>query len=140
MTNVVSGSEWLVRVVVVEENVLDSCFSVGLAEDEYGEGRYLTFQCGLESPGAQERTLGLDSYCIINETGGVYYGGVEKVSLSANMIFFRFTPEAVEKLDLPTGEINLHIAPGSDVENLRGGLRRVLTYGNPEKVPSVLQL
>ncbi|MFE4817503.1 Imm10 family immunity protein [Streptomyces sp. NPDC056704] len=136
----VRDSEWLVRVVVVEENVLDSCFTVGLAEDEYGEGRYLTFQCGLEGPGDQERTLGLDSYCIINETGGVYYGGVENVSLSANRIFFRFTPEAVEKLDLPAGEINLYIASEPDVESLRGGLRRVLTYGNPEKVPSELQL
>ncbi|MFF0034600.1 Imm10 family immunity protein [Streptomyces mirabilis] len=136
----VSGSEWLVRVVVIEEKVLDSCFTVGLAEDEYGEGRYLAFQCGLEGPGEQERTLGLDSYCVINETGGVYYGGVENVCLSANRILFRFASEAVEKLDLPTGEINLHIAPESDVESLRGGLRRVLTYGNPEKLPSVLQL
>jgi hypothetical protein len=136
----VRDSEWLVRVVVVEENVLDSCFTVGLAEGEYGEGRYLTFQCGLEDPGEQERILGLDSYCIINEAGVVYYGGVESVSLSANRIFFRFTPEAVGKLDLPTGEINLYIAPEPDVESLRGGLRRVLTYGNPEKGPSELQL
>ncbi|MCX4905277.1 Imm10 family immunity protein [Streptomyces sp. NBC_00878] len=126
--------------MVVEENVPDSCFTVGLAEDEYGEGRYLTFQCGLEEPGDQERTLGLDSYCILNETGGVDYGGVKEVSLVADKISFRFRPEAVEALELPSGEIALDVAPGCDIETLRFGLRRVLNYGNPEKFPVVLHL
>ncbi|PIB05723.1 MULTISPECIES: Imm10 family immunity protein [Streptomyces] len=140
MSNAVNRPEWLVRVVAVQENVPDSCFIVGIAEDEYGEGRYLTLQSGLEEPGEQERRLGLDSYCVVNETGGVHYGGIESVALSADQISFRFTSEAVGALSLPDQEMTLDIAPGSDVQNLRDGLRRVLTYGNPDKFPAELHI
>ncbi|MFJ8532062.1 Imm10 family immunity protein [Streptomyces sp. NPDC093591] len=130
-----SRLDWLVRVVTSEENVPDSCFIVGLAEDRYGESGHFIFQAGLEAPDEQSRRLGLDSYCILNETGGVHYGGLEKVSLSSQGISFQFNSEAVEELDLPASEIELNIAPEVDLERMRAGLRRVLTYGNPEKVP-----
>ncbi|WP_432198783.1 hypothetical protein [Streptomyces sp. bgisy027] len=60
---------WLVRVVTAEENVPDSCFVVGLAEDQYGESGHFIFQAGLAEPDEQSRRLGLDSYCVLNETG-----------------------------------------------------------------------
>lgn len=138
MSSAVNRPEWLVGVVVVQENVPESCFLVGIAEDEYGDGHYLTFQSGLEEPGEQERELGLDSYCIVNETGGVHYGGLESVSLSTGQISFRFSSEAVEALSLPGQEITLSVASGSDLQSLRDGLRRVLSYGNPEKFPTEL--
>ncbi|MEU9368331.1 Imm10 family immunity protein [Streptomyces avermitilis] len=124
----------------MQENVPDSCFIVGLAEDEYGEGRYLTFQCGLEAPGVQERRLGLDGYCISNETGGVHYGGIESVVLSAGEISFRFSSEVIRELSLSAQEVILEITSDVDVESLRDGLRRILTYGNLKNLPGVLQL
>ncbi|MGP4083860.1 Imm10 family immunity protein [Streptomyces sp. KR55] len=135
-----SRLDWLVRVVTAEENVPDSCFIVGIAEDQYGESGHFIFQAGLTAPDEQSRRLELDSYCILNETGGVHYGGLKKVSLSPSRISFQFNPEAVAELDLPAPEIELDIAPEADLEQLRAGLRRVLTYGNPEKVPEISEL
>lgn len=135
-----SRLDWPVRVVTAEENVPDSCFIVGIAGDEYGETGHFIFQSGLDAPDDQSRRLGLDSYCILNETGGVVYGGVESVSLSQDTLRFRFSTEVVTELGLPVQEIELDIAPGVNQEILREGLRRVLTYGDPEKVPTVLAL
>ncbi len=135
-----SHLDWLVRVVTAEENIPDSCFVVGIAEDPYGESGHFIFQAGLTDPDGHSRRLGLDSYCILNEAGGVHYGGLKKVSLSSSRIEFQFNSEAVAVLNLPASEIELDIAPEADVERLRAGLRRVLTYGNAANIPEISEL
>ncbi|BBC29385.1 hypothetical protein SGFS_006790 [Streptomyces graminofaciens] len=131
---------WVVRKISIEENLPDSVFTVGLAEDEAGQGCYLVFQCGLEEPSEQNRRLGLDSYCILNESGGVDYGGVEEVSISQNRLTLRFREEAIEELELPNENIVLAFHSGSDMAGLRIGLGRILSYGDPEKFPRVMNL
>ncbi|MEU9737519.1 Imm10 family immunity protein [Streptomyces sp. NPDC048002] len=123
--------------MTAEENLPDSCFIVGLAEDQSGESGHLIFQAALTPPDEQSRQLELDSYCILNETGGVHYGGLTRVSISSREIRFRFTPEAVGELELPAAEIELDIDPEVDFERLRVALCKVLTYGNPAKVPEI---
>ncbi|WP_020116547.1 Imm10 family immunity protein [Streptomyces canus] len=134
----VSSPTWVARVAAVDENVLDSALVVGLAEDDSGEGRQLVFQCSLQEPDEQEQRLGQDSYCVLNETGGIAYGGVEVVTFSPARVSFRFSLAAVEKLSLSSQDLIVGIAPEAQVENFRTELRRVLTYGNPQKVPSLL--
>jgi hypothetical protein len=130
-----SRLSWPIRVVTAEENLPDSCFILGIAADEYGEEGHLIFQCGLSAPDDQARRLELDSYCILNEEGGVYYGGLENVSLSADEISLRFSVEAASELELPAQDIEIEIVESVDMPTLRDGLRRVLTYGNRDKIP-----
>ncbi|MFJ6988553.1 MULTISPECIES: Imm10 family immunity protein [unclassified Streptomyces] len=132
-----SRLDWQVKVVTAEENIPDSCFIVGLAGDQYGDTGHFIFQAALSEPDEQSRRLGLDSYCVLNEAGGVHFGGIEKVSLAGRRISFTFDPEAVEELELPASEIELDIAPDVDMERLRYGLRRVLNYGNQQKIPEI---
>ncbi|KUN05544.1 hypothetical protein AQI96_35170 [Streptomyces canus] len=118
--------------------MLDSALVVGLAEDESGEGRQLVLQCSLREPDDQDQRLGQDTYCVLNETGGIVYGGIEAVTFSPAGISFRFSLAAAEKLALPLPEVIVGIAPEVQVEPFRKELRRVLTYGDPQKVPSLL--
>ncbi|MFF3489381.1 Imm10 family immunity protein [Streptomyces sp. NPDC002701] len=135
-----SRLDWPIRVVTADENLSDSCFVLGVASDEYGEGGNFIFQCGLSAPDEQARRLELDSYCVLSQEGGVQYGGVESISLSAGVLSFRFSVEAVAELDIPTQNIEIEIAQGVDIEVLRNGLRRVFTYGNPEKIPQMTNI
>ncbi|SEE49693.1 hypothetical protein SAMN05216483_6408 [Streptomyces sp. 2131.1] len=76
-----------------------------------------------------------DSYCVVNEADGVHYGGVEEVAITGNVLQLRFNDEAVEELELPSNLVPLSIGPNIDAEVLRAGLRRVFSYGNPQRVP-----
>src|SRR5205823_2351225 len=78
--------------IVVEENEPDECFTVGMAEGE--EGRQLIIQTALYEPDDQDRQLGLDSYCVIDENGATYYGGIEEALLTGTTLTLTFTEEA----------------------------------------------
>ncbi|WP_319171414.1 Imm10 family immunity protein [Streptomyces sp. ME08-AFT2] len=118
----------------------ESAFLVGLAENEFGDGSNITLQSGLEEPDSQQRKHGLDTYCILNETGEMQYGGLEAVRLMENCLVLKFSFDAAQTLSLPGRELILGIAPEVDVDALRSGLRRALTWGDPERVPQVLEL
>ncbi|MGY5129089.1 hypothetical protein [Streptomyces nigrescens] len=57
--------------IVVEENEPDECFTVGMAEGE--EGRQLIIQTALYEPDDQGQQLGLDTYCVMDESGATHY-------------------------------------------------------------------
>ncbi|MEU8747933.1 Imm10 family immunity protein [Streptomyces parvulus] len=115
------------------------CYTVGMAENEDGDGSYLTIQCGVNDPDAQQRRLGWDTYCVMNETGGVIYGGIESASVTGRKVVLRFTDEAAAELTIARDcEYELHA--DVDVEKLRVGLRHVLTYGDAAKIPPVLEV
>ncbi|MGW1616512.1 Imm10 family immunity protein [Streptomyces sp. NPDC002285] len=131
---------WIVKFVGIHEMEPDSTFLVGLAEDEYGDGSNIVFQCGLKDPDNQQRQHGVDTCCILGESGGVQYGGLNSVKLSGRRIEFHFNSDAARELSLPGQEMILGIAPEVDVTALRNGLRTALTWGDPQKIPGVLDL
>ncbi|GAA0304617.1 Imm10 family immunity protein [Streptomyces turgidiscabies] len=134
-----NSPEWAIRVITAEENLADSCFVVGIAEDSNGEGSYFIFQCGLRGPSEQNRALGLDSYCILDQAGGVHFGGMEEVRMDPGKgLYLRFNEAAAESLDLVSNEILLGFSSNVDVELLGSSLRRVFFYGNPENFPQVV--
>ncbi|MFB7091099.1 Imm10 family immunity protein [Streptomyces sp. NPDC056296] len=133
-----SSVQWVVRVTVVTKD--EDCYTVGMAEDDEGEGSYLTIQSGVNDPDAQQRQLGWDTYCVMNETGAVCYGGIERASVTNQKIFFRFSPEAAVELSLADEDLELELHADADVEALRSGLRTVLTYGDSRKRPTVLDV
>ena len=125
-----------VALVTVEEN--QDAFTVGLAEDETGEGAYLILQCALTPPNANETATGLDTYCLLDENGAVQYGGVTHATLNDTTLTLTLTDEAAEELDVEnnTGTITLTV-PQQDTARLAEGLHRIFTYGNPDKQPQL---
>ena len=127
---------WTIEYLESGESVPGGPFTVFISEGEE-DGRSLDLQCVPDEPDEQSVRLELDSYCVVSEGGGVHYGGLEAVALRPDRLLLRFTDEAVGELELPSQEVVLGIAPGIGVEELRAGLRKVLSYGNPEKVPTM---
>ncbi len=129
------ASYWTIRHLESGESVPGHVFSVFIAEGDSEDARYFDLQCMLEEPRQQDRDLEFDSYCIVSESGGVDYGGLEEAALFPHRLILRFRSDSVEELELPSENITLAIAPGVDIGELRTGLRKVLVYGNPSKVP-----
>ncbi|MFB7113067.1 hypothetical protein [Streptomyces sp. NPDC056190] len=129
---------WEITTLVLEEEVPGVTFSVfiGDGDDAVANGYYFDLQRFLnEQPDEQNVRNGTDSYCAVNESGGVHYGGLNSVSLLPDLLTLRFNDEAAEVLALPSNIIPLGIASGIDLNKLRVGLQCVLTYGNPQKFP-----
>ncbi|MHA5048798.1 hypothetical protein [Streptomyces sp. SD15] len=129
---------WEIAALVVGEEVPGVTFSVfiGDGDDAAANGYYFDLQRFLdEQPDEQNVRNGTDSYCVVNESGGVHYGGLKGVSLLPGLLTLSFDDEAVKVLSLPSNLIPLGIASKADFNELRAGLHRVLTYGNPQKLP-----
>jgi hypothetical protein len=129
---------WEIATLVVGEEVPGVTFSVfiGDGEDAAENGYYFDLQRFLsEQPDEQNVRNGTDTYCVMNESGGVHYGGLKGVSLLPGLLTLSFDDEAVKVLGLPSNVIPLEIASTVDLDEFRAGLHRVLTYGNPQKFP-----
>ncbi|MFF6787304.1 hypothetical protein [Streptomyces sp. NPDC012510] len=129
---------WEIAALVVGEEVPGVTFSVfiGDGDDAAANGYYFDLQRFLDDqPDEQNVRNETDSYCVVNESGGVHYGGLKGVSLLPGLLTLSFDDEAVKALSLPSNIIPLGIASGVDFNELRAGLHRVLTYGNPQKLP-----
>ena len=122
--------------VTVEETI--DAFTVGLAQHPSGEGGDLMLQCALTPPDDQDAATGMDTYCLMDEKGAVHYGGIQRAELTDTTLRFRFDQDAADELGIqnPERELALTIPPG-DTTGLRDGLRRVLTYGNPDRHPEL---
>jgi Immunity protein 10 len=117
-----------VRRVEVTEDTEDNLFFVGLSENHDNTGRMLIFQLGL-SFDDQDVALGMDTYCLTNALGASVYGGVMRCALVDDLLTLQLAPEAAELFnDLDTLLLRLEL-DGDSVEQLRQGLRRVLSVG-----------
>jgi len=73
-----------------------------LAEHEDGSGRRLELQRSLEVTD-EDRRLGMDTFCLVNETGSVHYGGVEEWSLIDSELRLKLTDEAAAAMHVDGG-------------------------------------
>ncbi|WP_189858071.1 Imm10 family immunity protein [Streptomyces poonensis] len=129
---------WAITALVAGEAVPGATFTVfvGDGEDAESNGYYFDFQRPLrEELDEQDVRNETDSYCVVNESGAVHYGGLEEVAVLPGLLYLRFDDEAVGVLNLPSDIVPLAIDPGIDVDEMRADLRKVLSYGNPAKVP-----
>ncbi|WP_189947318.1 Imm10 family immunity protein [Streptomyces roseolus] len=110
-------------------------FTVYISEGVGEDGQYFDLQRMLEEPGRQEIDLELDSYCVVTGEEVVDYGSLEEVELLPERLTLIFREESIDELELPSNVITLGIDSKIDVDSLREGLKKVLTYGNPVKVP-----
>lgn len=129
---------WEITKLTIGEEVPGVTFSVFIGDgvDAVENGYYFDLQRFVDDqPDEQNVRNCTDSYCVVNESGGVHYGGLKGVSLLSDLLTLSFNEEAVEVLGLPSSIVPLAIAPSVDLDGLRAGLQRVLTYGNPQKFP-----
>jgi hypothetical protein len=114
------------------------CMFISDGENAVQEGFYFEFRHFIDDQLKEQHVRnGSDSYCIVNESLGVHYGGLEKVFLMPDLLVLVFNDEAVEALQLPESVIPLGIAAGVDVDALRRGLQRILRYGDPQSFPEL---
>lgn len=127
--------EWTsVSYASVDED--EDAFVVSLEETE-DEGRALFIMSDLEEPGDEEIRTGMDTYCLVNQDDVTFYGGVERVALDDLHLEIDLTAAAAEALGLPQ-HLALGLAVDDEViEELRGGLDWVLTFGNPMHRPAL---
>ena len=130
-----------IHVVAVEENEPDDCLTVAAAEEEDGGGHQLIVQIPLHDPDDQERSLGLDTYCLMNADGATHYGGIREAALTDTVLNLTFTEEARQELGLPAEHLRLrlNVTPG-EVGQFATGLNRALHYGNPDHRPEQIDL
>lgn len=112
-----------------------------LAEDVSGSGSYLIIQRMQTAPIEEDIATKTDTYCLMDERGGVYYGGVTCVELAGTTLTFTLTEQAAEELNVRNeeGKIALHI-PARDTERIGAMLRQVLLYGNSAVRPVLVGL
>ncbi|WP_159054035.1 Imm10 family immunity protein [Streptomyces sp. AS58] len=131
-------SYWEITALVIGEELPGVTFSVfiGDGDDAAADGYYFELQRFVnDQPDEQNVRNGTDSYCVVNESGGVHFGGLNEVSLVSGLLTLSFTEEAAGVLDLPSNVIPLGVGSGVDLNELRAGLYCILTYGNPQRFP-----
>ena len=102
---------------------LDDTFLVVLAETEDGDTR-IEFQRGLTFD-AQDKALGMDTYCLCTEKG-TYYGGAQSWQVSEGCLHLSLNAAAAKALRLDT-EVSIALQlPENTVDQVTAGIERVL--------------
>lgn len=120
----------------------DNWFEAGVSENPDGSGRVLIFQCQLEEPDEQDTSLGMDTYCVSNESGGSTYAGIESIEVDRERLRVVLTDASAEELELSDTEIEVDISGLDDdvVSQVHDGLRRILAFGRPDARPSRMSI
>ena len=120
-----------VRLVGVDQN--DDVFVVGLAQESDGVGAALLFQIPVDADLIEDT----DTYCTTDDRHATVYGGVRSVTIDGAELHLGWSLEAAEVLGSgETTSLELMV-PGSQVQALRAGLRRVFTYGVASEHPEL---
>ena len=99
-----------------------------LAENQDGSGERLEFQRALIITD-DDRRLGLDTYCLVNERGVTHYSGVEGWSLTGSLLEIKLDQDAAQELGIEGG-YSIHLAdPEKRADEVTVGLRAIL--GSP---------
>lgn len=97
-----------------------------LAEREHGEGRRLELQRPLD-PTEDDRRLGMDIYCLVDEAGATHYGGVTAWSLDGTTLRLGLTSEAADVLGAEGGYLITLAGPAAEARKaVERGLASIL--------------
>jgi hypothetical protein len=118
-------ASFVAKVAVAEEQADINTFTVGLAEQESGEGEHLLLQRALRFTN-QDRRLGQATYCVVTPSGTAY-GGIVSCVLEKGMLDLRLNPSTANKLGARELVITLQMGESS-ISRLRDGLRRIFPH------------
>lgn len=96
-----------------------------IAEQEDGSGHRVELQRALVVTD-EDRRLGMDTHCLVAETGATHYGGVESSSLEGDVLELRLSADAARDLGVEGGYRIRLADPQRVVGLVRDGLRAVL--------------
>ncbi|WUG31837.1 Imm10 family immunity protein [Streptomyces sp. NBC_00459] len=129
------------RAVVAEIDPENDVMRAGIAEDEAGEGFFLLFTSNIGEPSRQNKSLGLDSHCIVTQAQGTAYGCVRAIALSGRRLTMSLDPASLDDLGLEDPEIEAELdVPDEDIERMREVLAQVLAFGRADAHPRRVDL
>jgi hypothetical protein len=97
----------VIQLLTIEDLSEDGTLTIGFSEEPDGGGRVLILMRA-KSFDQKDVALGMDTYCLTDETGRTVYGGVVRHELSRDTLRLVLEPEAARKLGLPT-EVSLRL-------------------------------
>jgi hypothetical protein len=116
--------EFEARLVVFDSDAETCTEGLYFAERDDDEGRVLEVQRGLEEATEQERRLGMDTYCVVDENQNTYYGGVARWRIARGRVELYFAPGAAQAFGAAGYVIRL---PDEEaIETVRDHLPRIL--------------
>ncbi|MGV9304162.1 Imm10 family immunity protein [Nonomuraea sp. NPDC003727] len=129
------------RVAGVDEDPELESLSAGVAENLDGTGRSLVFQCSLDEFEDDEEAGDDYSHCLVLENGAVAYGCVTEIVLDGPRLTVVLDAAAAAGLHVDDHIIDVTLDIEAQArEELRGALRRILSYGRPDAVPHRMEL
>jgi hypothetical protein len=111
-------------------------FLIVLADQADSPRHYLELQRSLEHD-EQDAALGMDTYCVVTDTGATHYGGIVSCVLTDDSLVLAFSEEAENALGLKGYRIILALS-ASDRALLRSGLIKL--FDQDKYVPQNLSL
>lgn len=89
--------------MAVSATTEDGYWQIAFADDAHRPATYLICQNAFEYD-EEDRRAGMDSHYVeLNDQSQSAYGGVERVMLWRDRVFFAFVPEVADMFDLPDG-------------------------------------
>lgn len=113
------------RAVSAGEDASLNTFLIVLAEHVDGDGARLEIHQAL-SFDEQDKALGQDTYCLMDESGATHYGGVSCWSLREGVLEMELTELAAKTLEADPKIVIDLVADEPSIERLDHGLRRLL--------------
>lgn len=101
---------WTAQLAAWQRVEEDNVQMLGLAESPDGDGRSLVIQRALEFD-EQDRELGMDTYCLVDETALTHYGGVASAVIDDGVLRLALDDMAAQEF----GQAELVIALGPAV-------------------------
>ena len=95
-----------------------------IAEFEDGSGQRIELQRSLAFT-EEDRRSGMDTYCVVSDTGATHYGGVESASLAGDVLNIRFTADAADALGVASG-YRIRLGTADFVASVDEGLAEIL--------------
>lgn len=96
-----------------------------LAEQADGSGRRLELQRPLTTT-ADDTRLGIDTYCLVNETGATYYGGVDAWSVDNDVLYLELSAAAANTLGITDGYVIRLVNGRESARDVSQGLKAIL--------------
>jgi hypothetical protein len=121
-----------IRDVVVDELPEAKRLVVGLAQEAGGGGQALIFQKALRGDLAsdeQDRSLGMDTYSVSNESGVTVYGGVTGWLLDGDVLVLHFDTVSSKALQLGRECQFKLVVDRLSIARRRDGMNKLLTSG-----------
>jgi Immunity protein 10 len=117
-------TEFNAAAVGAEEMTDNNCYVLVLAEQSDGTGQRLEFQMARSYE--QDKTFGMDTYCLCTETGACHYGGVTSWTLIEDqaVLIVTLNKAASKVLDV-VGGFRIKV-PHRDLPIVRESLHRIL--------------